>query len=71
MLIRDARADDWSAIWPFFREIVAARETYAYDPDMSPAEAERVWMVGPPAVPEAFAHPSHGYVGLHGMHRFL
>ena len=162
MLIRDARADDWSAIWPFFREIVAARETYAYDPDMSPAEAERVWMVRPPGrtavavgvdgavlgsasmypnrggpgahvasasfmvdaraagrgvgralgedmlawarrtgfravqfnavvetnapavalwqslgftiigtVPEAFAHPSHGYVGLHVMHRFL
>jgi L-amino acid N-acyltransferase YncA len=162
MLIRDAGADDWNAIWPFFREIVAARETYAYDPHMSPAEAERVWMVGPPGrtavavgddgavlgsasmypnrggpgahvasasfmvdaraagrgvgrglgedmlawarrtgfravqfnavvetnapavalwqslgftiigtVPEAFAHPSHGYVGLHVMHRFL
>jgi ribosomal protein S18 acetylase RimI-like enzyme len=22
-------------------------------------------------VPEAFAHPEHGYVGLHVMHRFL
>jgi L-amino acid N-acyltransferase YncA len=22
-------------------------------------------------VPEAFAHPTHGYVGLHVMHRFL
>jgi L-amino acid N-acyltransferase YncA len=48
VLIRDARADDWTAIWPFFHQIVTARETYAYDPDMSSAEAERVWMAGPP-----------------------
>jgi L-amino acid N-acyltransferase YncA len=162
VLIRDARPGDWEQIWPFFHEIVAARETYAYDPDMSPAQAERVWMVRPPGrttvavddddavlgsaamyanregpgahvasasfmvnpraagrgvgralggdmlawarrtgfravqfnavvetnapavalwqslgftiigtVPEAFAHPRHGYVGLHVMHRFL
>jgi GNAT superfamily N-acetyltransferase len=46
--IRDARPDDWDAIWPFFRRIVAARETYAYDRDMSRAEGERMWMVGLP-----------------------
>ncbi len=48
MLIRAARADDWGSIWPFFRQIVTAGETYAYDPQMSETEAERVWMVGPP-----------------------
>ncbi len=48
MLIRDARPEDWSAIWPFFRVIVAAGETYAYDQDLDKAEAERVWMVAPP-----------------------
>jgi L-amino acid N-acyltransferase YncA len=47
VLIRDARAGDWAAIWPFFHQIVVAGETYAYA-DMSSAEAERVWMVGPP-----------------------
>jgi L-amino acid N-acyltransferase YncA len=46
--IRDARAEDWEAIWPFFRQIVAARETYAYDSDMTEAEGRRMWMVGPP-----------------------
>jgi GNAT superfamily N-acetyltransferase len=27
---------------------VAARETYAYDPDMDEAEARRLWMIEPP-----------------------
>jgi L-amino acid N-acyltransferase YncA len=46
--IRDATTEDWPAIWPFLREIVAARETYAYDPDMTEAQARQLWMVGPP-----------------------
>jgi GNAT superfamily N-acetyltransferase len=160
--IRDARPEDWTAIWPLFRRIVSAGETYGYDRDMAEDEARRIWMVGPPGrvtvaltsdgavagsasmyrnrggpgshvasasfmvdpghaghglgralgedvliwakesgfraiqfnavvetnesavalwrslgftvlttVPEAFDHPSHGYVGLHVMHRFL
>jgi len=48
-VIRDARPEDWDAIWPFFREIVAAGETYAYDRDMDYSEARRVWMVSAPA----------------------
>jgi L-amino acid N-acyltransferase YncA len=47
--IREARPEDWGAIWPFFRQIVTARETYAYDPDISEPEARRMWMVTPPA----------------------
>lgn len=48
LVIRDAGPDDWDAIWPFFKEIVAAGETYAYDRDMSEDEARRLWMVVPP-----------------------
>jgi GNAT superfamily N-acetyltransferase len=48
VLIRDSRAGDWAAIWPFFRRIVVAGETYVYDPDMADTDAERLWMVGPP-----------------------
>jgi L-amino acid N-acyltransferase YncA len=48
MLIRDATDDDWPRIWPFLREIVAAAETYAYDPDMDEATARSLWMVAPP-----------------------
>jgi|1186.fasta_scaffold209817_1 hypothetical protein len=36
--IRDA-ADDWSAIWPFFQEIVTASRTFAYDPEIRSPQA--------------------------------
>lgn len=162
MLVRDAQPEDWTSIWPFFHEIVAAGETYAYEPSMPEPTAREAWMGAPPkrtsvavdddgrivgsasmyanrpgpgahvasasfmvdptrsgrgtgrrlgedmlawaraqgfravqfnavvetnqravalwrslgftvigTVPEAFRHPSHGYVGLHVMHRFL
>ena len=48
MTIRDARPEDWEAIWPFFRRIVAAGETYAYERDMSEPESRRMWMIGSP-----------------------
>jgi L-amino acid N-acyltransferase YncA len=47
-IIREARPEDWEAIWPFFRRIVAARETYAYDPDMTEAQGRAMWMIDPP-----------------------
>jgi L-amino acid N-acyltransferase YncA len=47
--IREATADDWPHIWPFLRQIVAARDTYAYDPDIDEAAARRLWM----AIPES------------------
>jgi len=46
--IRDARPEDWDAIWPFFHEIVTAGETYAYDPDIDYEAGRRLWMIGPP-----------------------
>ena len=48
LTIRKARPEDWQAIWPFFHEIVAAGETYAYDRDTTEADGRRMWMVGPP-----------------------
>lgn len=44
VLIRDARPDDWPAIWPFLREIVAAGETYTWDPGCSEADARSAWL---------------------------
>ena len=46
--ISDARPEDWDAIWPFFRQIVAGGETCAYDREMSKDDGRRIWMVGPP-----------------------
>lgn len=47
--IRPAAEDDWVAIWPFFHEIVAAGETYAYDPETTEREGRGLWMLPPPA----------------------
>ena len=49
MLIRDADPGDWPAIWPFFRDIVRAGETYAYTEDMTSSDAEELWMQRAPA----------------------
>jgi GNAT superfamily N-acetyltransferase len=48
VLIRTAADDDWSAIWPFFRDIVAAGETYAYPEDLTLDAAQSYWMTPPP-----------------------
>lgn len=45
MEIREATGDDWPEIWPFFREIVAAGETYTFDPGTTSEEARHLWMV--------------------------
>ena len=44
MEIREAVAEDWDAIWPFFRDIVTARETYTYDPELTFEQAQAIWM---------------------------
>jgi L-amino acid N-acyltransferase YncA len=42
--IRTATDADWPAIWPFLHEIVTARETYAYDPELTEEQARALWM---------------------------
>ncbi len=48
MEIREATDDDWPQIWPFFRDIVRAGETYTYDPDVTCEQAQALWMEVPP-----------------------
>jgi L-amino acid N-acyltransferase YncA len=43
MLIREAAAEDWPRIWPFWHRIVSAGETYAWDPDTSEEAARALW----------------------------
>jgi GNAT superfamily N-acetyltransferase len=47
--VRDATAEDWEAIWPFFAATVRAQETYAYDPETSFEEGRKLWMSHPPS----------------------
>jgi ribosomal protein S18 acetylase RimI-like enzyme len=44
MNIRKAVAQDFDEIWPIFREIAAAGDTYAYPRDISRPQAEKAWM---------------------------
>ena len=41
--IRQVRHEDWRQIWPFFRDIVAEGETYAYAEDLTAERAEASW----------------------------
>ncbi|MBB5787093.1 GNAT family N-acetyltransferase [Jiangella mangrovi] len=48
MEIRDARDDDWPAVWPILRGIVAAGETYTLPRDLDVELGRRIWMLAPP-----------------------
>ena len=48
MRVREATDDDWAAIWPFMRAIIAAGETYGYDLDMSEEDARAIWFAPAP-----------------------
>ena len=47
MRIRDAVADDWPAIWPIVRAVVAAGDTYCWPVETS-EDAAREWWTGKP-----------------------
>ena len=46
MSIRTATEDDWPAIWPFWREIVEAGDTYAYPLGAASEQARGWWFDG-------------------------
>jgi L-amino acid N-acyltransferase YncA len=46
--IREYIDDDWPSIWPIFREVVMAGDTYAYDPEWSSEQAREIWVEGTP-----------------------
>ena len=45
--IREADADDFDAIWPIFREVVAAGDTYGFDPETGRESAREIWLALP------------------------
>jgi L-amino acid N-acyltransferase YncA len=45
--IRVATSADFEQIWPIFRDIVAAGDTYGYRRDTTRAQAQLVWMQTP------------------------
>ena len=47
VVIREFKETDWPAVWAIFHEVVAARDTYVYDPEWSSDEARNVWIEAP------------------------
>ena len=47
MKIREADIRDFEQIWPIFREIVTAGDTYAYPRDISKDDALTLWLESP------------------------
>jgi GNAT superfamily N-acetyltransferase len=45
---RLAGTPDWPLIWPFWHQIVAAGDTYCYDPAMGYEAGQQLWFGSPP-----------------------
>ncbi|MDF0732098.1 N-acetyltransferase [Pseudomonas entomophila] len=45
--IRPMTPDDFERFWPTFQAIVQARETYAFDPELSREQARLLWLESP------------------------
>jgi GNAT superfamily N-acetyltransferase len=45
--IREIRPDEFPLIWPIFKTVVAAGDTYCYDPDMTFEAARSLWTTPP------------------------
>jgi L-amino acid N-acyltransferase YncA/predicted enzyme related to lactoylglutathione lyase len=75
LVIRDAQPEDWTEIWPFFRQIVAAGDTYTWPRDMSQHDARAAWFPSPgrtvvasvagTVVGTAKTQPNHAGPGAH------
>ncbi|HEU4535832.1 MAG TPA: GNAT family N-acetyltransferase [Polyangiaceae bacterium] len=50
MIIRPADDADWPSIWPFFRTIVEAGQSYAFPPNLTLESATPWWMERPPGL---------------------
>lgn len=50
MEIREYAAADWPQVWPIIADVVRARDTFVYDPDMTEAQACGTWIETPPGL---------------------
>ncbi len=48
MEIREFAEADWAQVWPIIRDVIEARDTYTYDPDMTSEQARSIWLEPPP-----------------------
>jgi ribosomal protein S18 acetylase RimI-like enzyme len=48
LTVRPATDQDWPRMWPIWHEVVAAGDTFAYDPQTTSAAARDGWLAPPP-----------------------
>jgi ribosomal protein S18 acetylase RimI-like enzyme len=48
--IRELRADEFDLVWPIFRAVVSAGDTYSYPPDITFEQARALWLTPPSRV---------------------
>lgn len=44
MVIRDYKSTDWPRLWPIIETVLRTGETYAFPPEISEQEAQKVWI---------------------------
>ncbi|GAA2397574.1 GNAT family N-acetyltransferase [Actinomadura vinacea] len=69
MLIREADAGDWPAIWPFFKAIVAAGETFTFPTDLDEDQGRDWWLLPAPDRTVVAVDGSGGVLGTAKMNR--
>jgi L-amino acid N-acyltransferase YncA len=59
MTIREALQSDFEGVWPIFREVVEAGDTYAYERGTTKAQAKSIWLASPR---KAFVFEENGQI---------
>lgn len=62
--VRPATPDDWAAIWPIFRAVVAGGDTYTYDPEIAESDARDLWLHVADDVADGAGRTAQTYVAL-------
>src|SRR3954464_11886215 len=68
MRIREFVESDWAQVWPIVRDVIQARDTFTYDPDMTSAQAHGVWVLAPPGRTVVAVDDADRIVGTAHMH---
>jgi len=67
VLIRPARDDDWAGLWPLWHAVIAAGETYPYDPETTSDQGRAMWFAAPPAYTWVAVTPGGRFVGTYQL----
>ncbi|MCW2539030.1 MAG: putative acetyltransferase [Frankiales bacterium] len=69
---RRAGAEDWAALWPIWRQIVLAGDTYCYDPETTSERARDGWLAARESVrQQAWLAPDSAGAVFGTFHRSL